>query len=172
MEGDVKLRIAAAVVLAVGITLGTAGCNFLVPQSTLRHYDASDGVSGNVGQVGVRNAILISADGSSANLVVTFVNGDAKSHRIGIQDNSSGKTTFHVTIPANSTQKVGTPGEPAVIFDSIDAKPGALHTLFFQYGDKTGASLLVPVLDGSLNSYQDLTPAAIMSKDPAKIVTG
>lgn len=175
-----RARIAASIVLAVAVVLGTAGCDMLAPQA-IKHYDASDGVSGDVGGVAVRNAILISKDGKNANLVVTILNHSAKSHRLGIQYGTAGtKTTLHVTVPASApsafppeptTKKWGTPGEPLVILKNIDTKPGALYPVFFQYGDVTGLSLLVPVLDGSLNAYKDLTPEKVTAADAQNVVT-
>ncbi|MEO6826312.1 MAG: hypothetical protein ABI255_06595 [Microbacteriaceae bacterium] len=168
-----RARIAASIVLAVSVVLGTAGCNMIAPQATTKHYNASDGVSGNVGQVAVRNAILISQSGTDANLLVTFVNSDTRSHRIGIQHEVDGKqTTQHVTLPASETTVVGTPDEPLVILDNIDTQPGALFPVFFQYGDQTGISLLVPVLDGTLPTYKNLTPERVTEADAKDLVTG
>lgn len=168
-----RARIAASIVLAVAVVLGTAGCNMLAPQATTKQYDASDGVSGNVGQVAVRNAVLISQSGSNGNLVVTFVNSDTRSHRIGIQHEANGKQiTQHVTLPARETTVVGTPDEPLVILDDIDTQPGALFPVFFQYGEQTGVSLLVPVLDGTLPTYKNLTPERVIEADAKDLVTG
>ena len=46
-----KVRIVVAAALAVGISLGTAGCNLIQPQATTNPYDASDGVGINVGDL-------------------------------------------------------------------------------------------------------------------------
>ena len=54
-----KARVAASIVLALAVAVGTAGCGFIAPQATTKHYDASDGVSGNVGQIDVRNAFIV-----------------------------------------------------------------------------------------------------------------
>ena len=84
-----KARVAASVALALAVAFGTAGCGFIAPQATTKSYDASDGVSGAVGQIDVRNALIITdaKNGTVGNLVVTLVNNDSKSHSLSIQAN-------------------------------------------------------------------------------------
>lgn len=160
-------RTAASIVLAAAVLLGTAGCDFIAPQSTTEHYDASDGVSGNVGSIDVRNAILITNDGTSANLVVTFVNQDTKSHRVEVQSTAGGESTnIFVTVDAGATRTVGIPDDAAVQFPNIDTQAGGLHKVFFQYGTETGLQLLVPVLTGAMAEYSTLTPTPVPSTLP------
>ena len=146
-----RARIAASIVLAVAVALGTAGCGFITPQSTDIHYDASDGVSGNVGDIGVRNAMIISEKGTTGNLVLVFVNSDTKSHVVEIQRGrgSTDKSQF-VTVPGSSSKKIGEVGERIVLFHDLNSIPGSLYPVYFQYGNSTGLRLLVPVLDGAL----------------------
>lgn len=153
-------RIAASIVLAASVTLGIAGCDFVAPQATTKHYDASDGVSGNVGDIAVRNALLITDNGGGpANLVTTLVNTGDKSHRVLIESSQNGSNGGqYVTVEPGQSLKVGTSKHPSVVFRKIDATPGALHKVFFQYGSQTGLQLLVPVLTGKLDSYSTLTP--------------
>ena len=155
-----RVRIAASVVLAAGILLGTSACNLLAPQATTARYDAGDGVSGDVGDVAIRNAILLSNDGSTANLLVTVINQADSAHKLNVQYSTGGeKVTQKVTISANSSVTIGTPDAPAVTLENIDTSPGALFPVFLQYGDETGVELLVPVLDGTLNEYSTLMPS-------------
>ncbi len=155
-----RARIAASIVLAVGILLGTSACNLLAPQATTNHYDASDGVSGDVGDVAIRNAILLSNDGSTANLLVTVVNQGDSAHSLNVQyDAGGGKVTQKVIINPNSSVTVGTDGAPTVTLENIDTPPGALFPVFLQYGSETGIELLVPVLDGTLKEYSTLMPS-------------
>lgn len=155
-----RVRIATSVVLAAGILLGTSACNFLTPQATTTHYDAGDGVSGNVGDVAIRNAILLSNDGSTANLLVTVINQGDSAHSLNVQYSTDAeKVTQKVTVKANSSVTIGTPDAPTVTLENIDTPPGALFPVFLQYGDETGVELLVPVLDGTLNEYSTLMPS-------------
>lgn len=155
-------RIAASIVLAAAIVLGTAGCNLLAPQATAKYYNGGAGAGGTVGDIDVRNAILVSDDGASANLLVTLVNQDTKSHRVQIQSTTGGDSTnAFVTVEPGATRVVGTTDDEAVVFNNIDAKPGSLHKVFFQYGTGTGLQLLVPVLTSALPTYSTLTPTPV-----------
>jgi len=156
----VRGRIAASIVLAASVALGIAGCDFVAPQATTKHYDASDGVSGNVGDIAVRNALLITDNsGGPANLVTTLVNTGDKSHRVLIESSqNSSDGGQYVTVEPGQSLKVGTSKHPSVVFRKIHATPGALHKVFFQYGSETGLQLLVPVLTGKLDAYSTLTP--------------
>ena len=43
--------------------------------------------------------------------------------------------------------------------ESLDSDPGALVTIFVQYGTETGKSFVVPVLTGALGEYATLLPS-------------
>jgi hypothetical protein len=162
----VRARIAATVVLAAGILIGTSGCNLFAPQATTIHYDPSDGVGGDVGQVDVRNALLISTDGENANLVATLVNRGDSSYPVVVQyDGTSGRVSEEITVPAKSRVQLGADGGPSVTLRDVDAQPGSLFPVFFQYGEETGTELLVPVLENNLSEYSTLTP----SPEPTRI---
>jgi hypothetical protein len=157
----VRARTIVSVVVAAGILLGTSGCNLLAPQSTTRHYDASDGVSGNLGDLAIRNAILLSKDGSTASLVVTVVNSGESAHSLNVQYKAgTEKVTKTVNVKANSSVAIGTPDAPTVSVNGADTTPGSLFPVFLQYGNETGIELLVPVLDGTLAPYSTLLPTA------------
>jgi len=155
----VRARSAASVILAAGILMGTSACGFYSPQATTIHYDASDGVSGNVGDVAIRNALLLSEDGETANLLATVINQGDTTHSLEVQYEAKGeKVTQNVTIAAHETVTLGTPGSPAVTVENMDSAPGKLFPVFFQYGDETGAELLLPILDGTQGEYSTLLP--------------
>ncbi|TFB48876.1 hypothetical protein [Cryobacterium tagatosivorans] len=154
-----RARIVASAILATAILSGTVGCGLMAPQATTIHYDASDGVSADVGEVSVRNAILISDGEDSANLVFTLVNHGDSSHIVGVQYTSGGdKVTEELTVEANSTLTLGGEAEEPLTLRGIDAQPGSLFPVFVQYGNETGAKLLVPVLDDALGQYSTLVP--------------
>jgi hypothetical protein len=173
LEGFVRARIATSVVLAIGIALGTSACGFSAPQTTTKHYDASDGVSVTVGQVGVRNAMLFSKNGELANLVVTLVNMGTSSVRLEIQHGtgSQAKNAF-VTVPGNATVQLGSPSDQKVDLTGINAKAGSLYPVFFQYGNETGQQALVPVLDVSWPEYKGLLPTPAPTPTATPIATG
>jgi len=163
----VKARVATSVVLALAVAFGTAGCGFVAPQATTKHYDASDGVSGALGQIDVRNALIVT-DGTSkvGNLVVTLVNTGTKSHRVAISAGDQRTPASSVTVEPGEVKIVGATPDKAsasnVFLLNFTALPGSLSPVYFQYGNETGVQLTVPVLDGGLSEYKDLVPPAIL----------
>jgi hypothetical protein len=169
LEGFVRRRIAAAAVLAVGLAFGTAGCTFLAPQATLIQYNASDGVNANVGNLQVRNAFVISPKGADANLIGTFINTGKSTITLGLQYTSHvGGSALRVTIKkkltAGEVLSLGNPHVKQVVFRKADVPPGALLTVFVQYGNVQGKNLPLPVLDGSQSYYAGLAPSPVPTK--------
>jgi hypothetical protein len=175
----VRARIAATVVLAAGILVGTTGCNLFAPQATTIHYDPSDGVGADVGEVDIRNVLLIAdEDGTNANLIASLVNRGDESHRVSVQyEGDGGKVTEEVTVPAKGSITFGGGDGPTVTLREIEARPGSLFPVFFQYGNETGAEMLVPVLTDALGAYSTLgptptpTPTALSGPDQTPAAT-
>lgn len=163
-----KARVATTVALALAVAFSTAGCGLVAPQATTKHYDASDGVSGNVGTVDVRNAIIVTdaKDGTVGNLVVTLVNTGDKSQRVAITAGDEGSSAAEVTVKPGQVKQLGQDpengGPSNVLIPEFTAKPGSLFPVYFQYGDQTGVNLKVPVLDGGLPEYSSLVPPTIL----------
>ena len=155
-----KARLIASVVLAATVVLGTSACNLISPQTTTKQYDASDGVSGRIGDLVIRNAVVISEDGETGNLLVSITNsGDSESLTIKWGDDFSEGT--ETRIPGDATTSFGTEEEDPILLEGIDAEPGSLLTMFFQYGDETGVEIFVPVLDGTLPEYSEFVPSDV-----------
>ena len=156
---SVLTRTAASAVLVAGVVLGTAGCGFTATQATSIAYDASDGVSGTVGELEFRNAILLSDDGDTANLLLSVVNLSEDAVRLNVPYEADGeKVTARETIAALTTVTLGSTDEPEIVLENIDSQPGALFPVFLQYGQETGVELLMPILDGSMDVYSSLMP--------------
>jgi hypothetical protein len=153
----VKARLAASAVLAVGLVLGASGCSMLTYQATTEHYDPSDGVSADVGDLDLRNILVVSEDGEDGNLVMTVVNTGDEDAELGVQVGEGGGQTLIVEVEAGATVSLGGDEEP-LLLEGIDTLPGSLVPIFFQYGSAEGIEKLVPVLDGRLPEYSDLAP--------------
>lgn len=159
-----KARIAAAAVLAGALLVGTTGCSFFATQSTLEHYDPSDGVGATIGSLDVRNALLLTGDkGKAASLVIDFINSGDKNVDLKVQYvNAAGKKkTTAIPVDAGDTLSFGDADEQQLVFTDVKATPGALFDVWFQYGTRTGKLVRVPVLDGSLSEYSTLIPTPI-----------
>lgn len=162
-----RARTTAAVVIAGAVMVLTAGCNFISPQTTTEHYDASDGVSTNVGQIDVRNAIVFTENGDEASLSVALINNSSKAANVTFQYDNLGSTdTVSIPVPANGETDRGTQGgQEQTILNGIGKQPGSLITVFIQYGNETGKKLRIPVLDGSFSQYATLLPSPSATND-------
>jgi hypothetical protein len=153
----VKFRIAIAAALAVGVALGTTGCNLIQPQATTKHYDASDGVGVNVGALSLRDLIVISNDGITGSLLLTGVNTTGSDIKLTITYAGGGKV--EQLIPSSDLQGTtwGGHGDAQIILNNIATKPGSLIELAFTDGIET-VSTLVPVLSTGQPEYKGLEP--------------
>lgn len=164
-------RIASSVIVAAAVIIGTAGCNLVAPQATTYHYFASDGVSSDLGDVALRNAVVVTDKGKLGNLVVTIVNSGSSDAEITVQhESSSGKKNVTIDAPAHETTIFGPADGEQVLLRDLDAEPGSLLPVYFQYGDESGKELLVPVLDGGLPEYADLLPIDVVKNAIGDIV--
>ena len=136
----------------------------LTYQATTEHYDASDGVSLDVGDLDLRNVLVVSEDGEDGNLIMTVVNNGDEDVELGVQFGEGGGDTQTVEIEAGATAAFGVDEVEGIdvldpiVLEGIDTQPGALLTMYFQYGDAEGIDKQVPVLDARLPVYADLAP--------------
>ncbi|UOQ88413.1 hypothetical protein MUN74_14155 [Agromyces endophyticus] len=160
-----KARLAASAALALGIALGASGCSMLTYQATTEPYDASDGVGVNVGNLHLRNVLVVSDDGVDGTLVLTIVNDGDEDVELGVQV-ADGETET-IPVDAGATVAFGVADEDELdvvqplVLRGIDTKPGALLPIYFQYGSAEGIEKNIPVLDGRLPEYAGLLPAEV-----------
>jgi hypothetical protein len=164
------------VVLAGALLAGTAGCTFISQQATLIHYDPSDGVGVNLGDLKLRNVIALSdEDGKLFSLLVTFINTGSKNATVSLQYQSNDtKTTIHKLIAPGKTLSFGTQaGQAQIIIENPGVAAGALYPVYVQTGDAPGKQILVPVLTTGLAQYSTLkpTPRPTPTPTPTPVVT-
>lgn len=152
-----RLR-ATSIVLAGLIAASLSGCTFGAVQATRLAYDPSDGIGAEVGDVQVRNALLVTEDGETAALVVALVNAGERRVQLAVSwDSESGRVEESISVPAGETVSLGAE-EDTLTLEGVDAQPGSLFPIYFQYGDEEGQELGVPVLDGALDEYAAFVP--------------
>jgi hypothetical protein len=154
-------RVAASILLAGALVAGTSGCTFFATQATLIKYDPSDGISANVGDLHVRNALaLASDDGKTLSLTMSIVNSGKTGQALSIQYQIAGvKTTESRFVDANSVVTVGTTAtDSRILIANPDVKAGGLLPVYVQYGNFEGQQLLVPVLNADIAQYNTLKP--------------
>lgn len=162
-----KVRIVAAVALAAGIALGTAGCNLIQPQATTNPYDASDGVGLNVGGIQLRNLIVISDTGKAGNLLLSATNATGEDVELHIGFVSGGDLVDgHVDVPNNAKVPTswGADKEDLIILPGIDTQPGGLLELGFEVNGET-KTVMVPVLTSAQPEYEGLNPKNALKMD-------
>lgn len=164
-----KIRIASSVALAAAIALGATGCGLIAPQSTLQAYAPSDGIDINVGDVKLRNVMLI-ADQSGENFNVVFgaVNTTGQDQDVTIEFSGEGsnRASADFTIPEGNTLFGDPEGDEAPVLVTIpNLKPGATITANFQVSGSSEAEANVTVLDGTLPEYKDYVLPASFSQE-------
>lgn len=153
-----RARRTTSIVLAAATIAALSGCTFISAQSTLEPYDPSDGFSGTVGDVELRNALLITEDGETANLALNMINTGVKNATVAISwEAADGRHERNAYVRAGGELHYGT-GDATLTLSGIDAELGALFPVYFQYGDNEGVELDVPVLDGTLPEYAEYLP--------------
>ena len=151
-----KARLAASVVLAAGVVIGTAGCNLLAPQETTRiTQSTSFGIEGDVGDIHIGNAYVV-AKGQKTTLIATFVNKGDSAQTLKIQPKASADDTKSVHVGEGAPTILGP--KKTLQWNDVKAAPGSLLPIFFTYGDKTGVTIDVPVLTGDFKLNSTLTP--------------
>ncbi len=154
-----RARAAASVALAGIVLAMSAGCAFITPQATQQIDDVVDGASARIGDVAIENALAITEDGDTVNVVFAVVNESDDNVRLDISFDEGGvQLSEQVWIDAGEQKTIGVPGDRQVIFEGANVELGGLMPVYMQYGDVEGNELLLPVLDGRLDEYRDLLP--------------
>lgn len=169
-----KVRIVVAAALAATVALGLSGCNLIQPQATLKQYDASDGVGVNVGEINLRNLIVITDNGKDGNLLLTTVNTTGEDVDLSIQYTVGGTVLGGVlTVPHGQTSTdFGRTGQEQIILTDIDTPAGAVLPITFQYGNADSKTVYVPVLDSDLPEYSGLAPKPLPTTTAGVETTG
>jgi len=156
----VRRRLFAPLALAFSVVLGASGCTLNAEIATMKDYDPSDGVGTEVGDLALRNIMLITNDQGEGNLVMTVVNTGGEDVSLLVQyTDGTKKTTETIRVPGlPALTRFGDDPAQGVVFSGTDVVPGSLAPIYFQYASNPGELVFVPVLDGSLPEYELLVP--------------
>lgn len=149
-----------SLIAAIGIgAMAFTGCSAINQQSTTMVYSASDGVRLDMGQLELRNVLIISeAAGGPGRVAGSFYNQSDSDITLTINGAQGSQTEITVK-----------PGVPLIlnsksdksILSTMDQAPGSTESLELRQsgaGSET-ATLKVPVLDGTLAEYKNLVPS-------------
>ena len=169
-----KTRLAASIVLASALVLGTSGCTLSAITGTLVHYQPSDGTAATVGNIKVRNLIGLSENGDDISLLMTIVNTGDNAISVNFQyDDANGeKSTITIAVPGDSSVQIGGGGDAdEAILREAGATVGGLVPVYVQYGSQPGKLVQVPILDGATPAYADLIPGPLPTVEPTPAET-
>jgi hypothetical protein len=166
----VRVRTGASIAASIALVVGLSACSFAFPQ-TQKPYEASDGVSVTVGDVKVLNAIVFTEDGEDGNFSGSAANFGDSDVDLTLQYVSGGeKVDVTIEVPAGETVRFGSEDDQ-VFLAGIDTPAGSLLKIYFQYGDRPGKQIDVPVLDTALGEYDGLLPTPTPTPTPTVTAT-
>jgi hypothetical protein len=165
----VKIRAGAAVAVAALLALGVAAC---APISSQKPYDPSDGVNTTLGQVKVLNALILTTDGKTGNMLFSGYNGSDELVQLNVQYSVGGqKESATASLLPDTTSDFGYGKSGQFFLPTLGTQAGSLLPVYFQWGSTPGRQLLVPVLDGSLPQYASLLPTDTPTPTPTPTST-
>ena len=150
----------APLVIASALVLGVSGCTFQSEIATQKDYDPSDGVGATMGDIALRNVMLITNNQGDANLVMSVVNTSGENVSLQVQYDAGGeRITELLPVPSRPTlTRFGDDPTDSFLVTGDDVLAGSLIPLYFQYASVPGEMILVPVLHGTLLEYELLVP--------------
>ena len=159
-------RKVAAIVVALGVVLGTSACTFQSPVASTKVYDPSDGVNATVGKSHLRNFIYLVTTSGQGALIGSIVNQEVDAQDITVDLEANGGTG-QVGVPVKAGEKLdmGYNGGQAVPL-GVTTKAGQLVKVVAKVGSES-ITLNVPVLDGTFAEY-----APIVAQLNAELVPG
>lgn len=155
-------RAAAAGVIALAV-LGVSSCSAVNEQATVREYSPSDGIVENVGDVELRNILMVSnGDGEEGRLLGTVVNASSEDVEFSL---ATGGTTLTWNIEAGDKVVFEDAAAAEVTVPNVDVKPGTGLRGDAGNGTET-VEVNIPVVDGTLADYREYlpTPSAVPSE--------
>lgn len=163
-----KVRAGASVAAAALLAAGLSGCSLFAVHQTMYPYDPSDGVSAQVGDVAILNALVITEDGEDGNFSGAAVNAGDDDVALTLQYSAGGETVeVEVEVPAGATVTLGA-SDAQLLLPGIDSIPGSLLEIYFTDGSAAGVKVPVPVLDATLEAYEELVPMPVPTPEPTE----
>lgn len=167
-----KIRIASSIALAAGLLLGASGCAMMAPQATLEKYAPSDGIDVNVGDIDLRNVLLIADEsGENFNVVFSSVNnsGAPVDLTVSFEGENSKYATAEFNVPEGIAEFGNPEGEETPVLVTVGGlRAGATISANFQVAGASEVQYDVPVLDGTLPEYRAYVLPAGFADDADK----
>jgi hypothetical protein len=156
----------AAIALSGALALSLSGCTMWMHVETARPYHPSDGVNVTVGDLQLRNVLVLTEDGELGNLIGTAVNLTGSDIDFTVQWKADGQyQEVELTADANGRTSFG-------IDDQVTLEPlgesagGLLEAVVHLTDDQKGVR--IPVLDATLVEYEDALPTPTPTPTPVE----
>ncbi|GAA2558398.1 hypothetical protein HD598_001055 [Neomicrococcus aestuarii] len=147
-------RRAVALSATALIAVGTAGCGAINQQATELTYAASDGIVVNVGDLKLRNFLLVTNDADSeARFLGSIINDTDQAQTLTVSLDS-GNTTFEVE-PKTSLKLEDE--ENATTVASTGTIPGEQVDATLE-AEGESSNVAIPVVNGVLDEYREYIP--------------
>ena len=167
-----RARAVASLALVAVAAVVLAGCSLWMEPETQVPYDPSDGTNANIGELQLRNVLVVSEDGVDGNLVMTIVNMGDNDVEVALQYETDGKKhDLTIEVPGDASTQFGSGDAGQLLLEDIGTLPGGLLDLYMQYGDVPGKQLQVPVVNGTKPPYEGLLPTPTPTPTPSETAT-
>lgn len=171
-ESAVKARplgmtLRAGVVTALGAgLLGLTGCSYFAPQQTTQVYAASDGVQADLGDIQLRNMLIVSRGaGQEGRIIGGIFNTSSQEVTVTFSGNQGARAL--VVVPARGQVLLNQRSE-RVILRTVAQAPGSLESVTVHTSAGLESTEAIPVLDGTLAEYQPYLPGGTEPSRPSK----
>lgn len=146
-----------SLIAAIGIgAMAFTGCSAINQQSTTMKVTVSDGVNTDLGQLQLRNVLVVSeAAGAPGNIAGTFYNRSDSDITLTVSGAKGARAEITVAPGAPKVLGVDT---PRVELDPVVQAPGSIESLELSTSAGESKSVKVPVLDGTLAEYKPMLP--------------
>lgn len=161
----------ASLVAAVGLgLLSVTGCSYINQQTTTMQYSPSDGVRSDIGNIELRNMIVVSNGKDQPGRVIGAIFNTAATDSTVTISGAAGSQT-QVQVKAKSSSYL-TMDSNASVLSTVTGLPGTLENLKFTVQGGGSTELKVPVMDGSLQEYKQYIPTPSPSSMPGASTSG
>ena len=166
-----RARALVAIALSAVLAVSLSACSFFMQPETSNPYDPGDGVNFTVGDLELRNILVVSDDGETGSLVGTAVNNTSSAIDFTLQWNTDG-VWYEVDLvaAANARTDFGFGDAQRVNLDNLGVMPGGLLDATV-HADDTQKGEQLPVVDTSFVEYEDSLPTPTPTPTPTPSIT-
>ncbi|WP_296665509.1 hypothetical protein [Demequina sp.] len=153
------MKLPARLVTLAAVAVVAAGCSAINPITTQDPYDASDGISVDIGDVrGINLLVVTEAEGSPAVLLGSLYNSSAED--VQVAASIDGESIVTIDVAAGATVKLGGEDGEQHVTGTASVAPGLLQDVILQTDAAGQVVTAVPVMDGTLPEYEPELPSA------------